>query len=152
MGPASRHRISLRLRLALLVAIVVSVVIAAEGFLETRSFERGARDDVLQAASATAQAVADDLELRNPLQMAEVPALLRDFLATTPTLRDIAVLTTAGGDVSLVARTSATSVEDILPAATAAIARREHVWVDRGLEQIVAVPVIRERRASGAVA
>ena len=150
-SPVRRPRVSLRLRLALLVAIVVSAVIAAEGFLETRSFERGVRDDLLRAAGATARAVADDVELRNPSQMRDIPALLRDFLATAPTLRDIAVFTGDASGLTLLARTSAGAVDDILPAARAAAARGERVWADRGELQTVAEPVTRQDRAVGAV-
>jgi sensor histidine kinase regulating citrate/malate metabolism len=65
MMPMMRAALSLRLRLALLVAIVVAAVIAIEGFLEIRMFQRSVQDDYLQAAAATARAVADELELRS---------------------------------------------------------------------------------------
>jgi signal transduction histidine kinase len=149
---SQRTRISLRLRLALLVAIVVAAVIATEGFLETQSFERGVRDDLLRTAGATARAVADDLELRNSSQASEIPGLLHDFLATAPTLRDIAVFTGDGPDLTLLAQTSPKSVDDLLPAARSAIARREPVWVDHAQLKTVVEPVVRRERTVGAVA
>ena len=88
------------------MAAVVAAVIAIEGYLEIRVFERGVQDDVLQTASATAQAVADDLELRSPDQAGDVHALLHDFLAATPTVRDITVLGKRGDELTLLDRTS----------------------------------------------
>ena len=89
-GPARsfwRVPLSLRVRLALLVAIVVAAVIGIEGFLEIRMFERGGQKDLLDAAAATAEAVADELSLRrSPHNAADIHALLRDFLSASPTV------------------------------------------------------------------
>src|SRR5262245_5705139 len=102
-----RAALSLRLRLALLVAAVVAAVIAIEGSLETWAFQQSVQDDFLRAAAATAQAVADDLELRtSPYLDSEIHALLHDFAVATPTVRDIAVLMEQGGALAPVARTS----------------------------------------------
>jgi len=100
------HRaLSLRLRLALLVAIVVALVVGIEGYLEYRVFERRGREDLERSATATAQAVADDLELRGAATTpAETRAVLHEFLAAAPTVRDIAAFARDGGRITLVAR------------------------------------------------
>lgn len=147
-----RAALSLRLRLALLVAAVVSAVIAIEGSLETWAFQQSVQDDFLRAAAATAQAVADDLELRtSPYQDSEIHALLHDFAVATPTVRDIAVLVEQGGALAPVARTSSGSAEDLMPAARQAIDRGAEVWIGEEHERMVAVPVRQRGRPAGAV-
>jgi two-component system, NtrC family, sensor kinase len=147
-----RTALSLRLRLALLVAAVVAAVIAIEGYLEIRTFQQGAEADFLQAAAATAQAVADDLELRSrPYQEREIHTLVHDFVAATPTVRDIAVLMERDGRLTLIARTSSMGIEDVATFAEQAIGRKEQVWMGDGRERSVAVPVMRDRQAVGAV-
>ncbi len=148
-----RAALTLRLRLALLVAAVVAIVIAIEGYLEMRVFQRSVEDDFLRAAAATAQAVADDLELRGGFeQTSQIHTLLHDFLGTTPTVTDIAVLMAADQGLTLVARTSSAGVEDVLPVAREAIGQGRQAWAGGGGERAVAVPVMRQGRAVGAVA
>ena len=147
-----RAALSLRLRLALLVAAVVAAVIAMEGYLEIRTFQQSVQDDFLQAAAATAQAVADDLELRrDPYHESAIHALLHDFVVATPTVRDIAVLIDHGGSLALLARTSSVDTDDIMPVARQAIDRRGTVWIGDGRERTVAVPVVRQGQVIGAV-
>jgi signal transduction histidine kinase len=145
--------LSLRLRLAMLVAVVVTAVIAIEGYLEIRMFERGAQEDALQAASATAQAVADDLELRGPDHTKDIAPLLHDFLGTTtPTVRNIAVFMIQSGDVSLLAHTSTAVTNDPDRAARTAIARRERIWIGDGIQRSVAAPIVWRDQVIGAAA
>jgi signal transduction histidine kinase len=147
-----RAALSLRLRLALLVAAVVAAVIAIEGYLEIRTFQQGVQDDFLRAAAATAQAVADDLELRSgPYNESAIQALLHEFVAATPTVRDIAVLIDHGGSLALLARTSSGNADDVMPVARQAIDRRDTAWIGGGRERTVAVPVVRQGQAIGAV-
>lgn len=144
--------LSLRLRLALLVAAVVAAVIAIEGSLEIWTFQQSVQDDFLHAAAATAQAVADDLELRtSPYQESEIHALLHDFVVATPTVRDIAALMEQGGALALLARTSSLGADDLMPAARQAIDRGAEVWIGEGHERTVAVPVRLQGRPVGAV-
>jgi two-component system NtrC family sensor kinase len=143
---------SLRLRLALMVAVVVAAVIAIEGYLEIRTFQQGMRSDFLQAAAATAQAVADDLELRNwPYRQSEVHALLHDFVAATPPVRDIAVLIEQGGSLGLLARTSSMGPDDVMAVARQAIAERGQAWVGDARDRAVAVPILRQGQVAGVV-
>jgi two-component system NtrC family sensor kinase len=147
-----RIPLSLRLRLALLVAAVVAAVIAIEGYLEMRTFQQGVEADYLDAAARTAQAVADDLELRSsPYEERDIHALLHDFVAATPTVRDIAVLLEHEGRLTRLARTSSMDIDDVTPVARQAFERQGQAWVGEGRERSVAVPIVRQRRAVGAV-
>lgn len=143
---------SLRRRLAVLVGTVVAAVIAFESYLEISTFERSVERDRLDAAAATAQAVADDLELRDGVSESDqTHALLHEFLAATPTLRDIAALRKQGDALVLVARTSSAAPEDVMPAARRAIDRRELAWTGEDRDQIVAAPVMQRGQVVGAV-
>jgi two-component system, NtrC family, sensor kinase len=143
---------SLRLRLALLVAVVVAAVIAIEGYLEIHMFQRGVQEDVLQTAAATAQAVADEIELQGgPDQTTRVHALLHDFIGATPAVHDIAVLMNQGDTLTLVARTSSASPEDVMPVALRAIERHERTWIGDRQERTVAAPIMRQGQVVGAV-
>ena len=154
-GPARslwRVPLSLRVRLALLVAIVVAAVIGIEGFLEIRMFERGGQKDLLDAAAATAEAVADELSLRrSPHNAADIHALLRDFLIASPTVRDIAAFMYDGETLALLERTSAGLPDDVLPVARLAMERRQPVTTGDGRLRIIAAPVVRDSQAIGAV-
>src|SRR5262245_7466731 len=121
--------LSLRSRLVLLVGVIVAVVIAIESYLEIRTFERSVQNDRLEAAAATAQAVADDLELRGLDEVAVVQALLHEFLAATPLLRDIAAFRAQNDTITVIARTSSEDPDDLLPAARRAAEQQALVWL-----------------------
>jgi signal transduction histidine kinase len=144
-------RLSLRRKLALLVGTTVAAVIAIESYLEISTFERSVQKDRLESAAATAQAVADDLELRGLSETNQIHDLLHEFLAATPALRDIAALAKQGDTLALIARTSSANADELLPAARQAIDRRELVWIDSGRERVVATPVIHQGQVIGAV-
>jgi signal transduction histidine kinase len=143
---------SLRVRLILLVAVVAAAVITIENYLETRTFQRTAQDDRLQAAAATARAVADDLELRGALDAPdEIQALLHGFLDATPTLRDIAVLKREGNALVLFARTSSAPGDDIIPTARIALERRELMTDGTGPLRSVHAPIVQGSDVVGVV-
>jgi signal transduction histidine kinase len=138
--------------LAVLVGTVVAIVIAFESYLEISTFERSVESDRLNAAATTAQAVADDLELRDGLtDTVQIHAVLHEFLAATPTLRDIAALRKQDDGLALIARTSSAPSEDVLAAARRATDRRELTWTGEGRERIVAAPVMQQGQIVGAV-
>lgn len=98
---------SLRLRLALLVALSTSVVIGIEAFLEIRVFERTVERDLLDNARVTALAVADDYELRSdPVDAASMSADLHELVVSAPTLRTLTVVELTGDTPTVVASTS----------------------------------------------
>ena len=70
--PTSRWftRLSLRAQITLLIALVVTVVVACRRYLQIRAFEASLLNDLLATARSTAQTVADDIELRpEPLNL-----------------------------------------------------------------------------------
>lgn len=147
-----RPAASLRRRLAVLVGTVIATVIAFESYLEISTFERSLVRDRLDAAAATVQAVADDLELRGTLTEAgQIHALLHEFLAATPTLRDIAAFRRQDDALVLIARTSSAAPGDVLEAAREATERHALTWVGEGSERIVAAPVMHQEEVVGAV-
>src|SRR5215218_11514422 len=82
-GAQLRGGRSLRLRLALLVALSTAVVIGIEAYLEMRVFESAVHRDLLETARLTALAVADDYELRTePIDNAAVSADLHEVVLT----------------------------------------------------------------------
>src|SRR6188472_4525440 len=73
-------RLSLRLRLLVIVGAIVAAVVSAISFLEVRSFERTIETTLLDAGRQTARAVADDLQSRPAdLDPVEVDDTLREF-------------------------------------------------------------------------
>src|SRR3982751_5548314 len=99
--------LSLRLRLALLVALSTFAVIGIEAYLEIRVFEREVERDLLETARLTALAVADDYELRiDPIDRAALAADLHEIVATAPTLRTLSIIAIAADAPAVVASTS----------------------------------------------
>jgi signal transduction histidine kinase len=145
---------SLRLRLAVLVTAAAAAVISTASYLDLRTYEQTTEADRLQTAAWTAQAVADELELRGALDRpAETHALVHEFLAVTPALHDIAVLRRDGGTFTLVGRTLSGSVgmRAMEEAARHAVERRELTWIGGGMERYVVAPVIRQGQVAGVV-
>lgn len=106
-GAKLRPAVSLRLRLALLVALSVATVIGIEAFLEIRVFERTVEHDLLETARVTAVAVADDYELRTaPVDSASLSTDLHDLVASAPTLRTLTIVQLNGDTPTVVASTS----------------------------------------------
>jgi signal transduction histidine kinase len=149
---AWRAALPLRLRLALLVSIVVAAVVGIEAFLEIHLFERRVEADLMESATAAAQAVSDDIELRGASPVpSEVSAVLREFLVATPAARDIAALIHRDGALRLIARTPSPVSDDVTHAAQLAFERRQPVWTGEGRLRTVAVPITRDGRVVGAV-
>lgn len=106
-GAKLHPAISLRLRLALLVALSVAIVIGIEAFLEIRVFERTVEHDLLDTAHVTALAVADDYELRSEPVDAEALSIdLHELVASAPTLRTLTIVQVSGNTPTVVASTS----------------------------------------------
>ena len=106
-GAKLRGGLSLRARLAILVALSTAVVIGIEAFLEIRVFERAVERDLLETARVTAMAMADDYELRpEPVDLAALSADLRELVASTPMLRTLTVIQINDARPAVVASTS----------------------------------------------
>lgn len=114
-GAEMRRGLSLRLRLALLVALSTAAVIGIEAFLEIRVFERAVGQDLMETARLTALAVADDYELRNePVDRAALAADLHDVVLTAPALRTLSIVEVKEGAPAVVASTSSEERDEAL--------------------------------------
>src|SRR4029079_6414161 len=106
-GAKWRRSLSLRMRLALLVALSTASVIGIEAFLEIRVFERAVERDLLETARLTALAVADDYELRSdPVDETALSADLHELVLTAATLRTLTIVRLDGDTPVVVASTS----------------------------------------------
>ncbi len=121
-GAKLRKALSLRLRLAVLVALSTAAVIGIEAYLEIRVFEREVERDLLETARLTALAVADDYELRtDPIDRAALAADLHEFVLTTPSLRTLSIVEVADETPTVVASTSSEERSEALALATRAV-------------------------------
>jgi signal transduction histidine kinase len=151
---ARRTGLSLRARLTLLVAVVVAVVIGIESYLEISVFQSRVQRDILDAASSTAQAIADDLEGRGGPGRVSGPqlhALLHDFIGAGPAIRDIAIVLLQPDGPTVAARTSSGTADDLLPVVRQAVERGEPTWSGGGRERTLAAPLLQQGRVAGAV-
>ena len=144
-GAKMRRALSLRLRLALLVALSTAAVIGIEAFLEIGVFERAVEQDLMETARLTALAVADDYELRvEPVDRAALAADLHDVVLTAPALRTLSIIEVVDGATGVVASTSSEERDEALVLAREAIAAAQPMSGRAAPSNaIVAVPVSR---------
>ena len=113
---------SLRVRLAILVALCTAVVIGIEAFLEIRVFERAVERDLLETARVTAVAVADDYELRaDPVDAAALTRDLHELVLSAPMLRTLTVVRITDSTPAVVASTSSEERPEALDLALHAV-------------------------------
>ena len=153
-----RPAMSLRVRLAVLVALALAVVIGATTYWETRTFEAALDRSLRETAQSTAEAVADDLELRPEPFMTSVAAgateldsMLREFLEAVPALREVTIVTGDGSAARVLASTSSGDRAAAVELAQRAVTH-EPVWAEAApFLPRVAVVVNRDGRRLGAV-
>ena len=117
-----RSAISLRTRLAILVALSTAIVIGIEAYLEVRVFERAVERDLTETARLTAVAVADDFELRSlPVDRAALAADLHELALTAPTLRTLTIVQFTDGPPEVLASTSSVERPEALALAARAV-------------------------------
>lgn len=141
------------MRLAILVALALLLVIGATTYWETRTFESVLERELHHTAQSTAEAVADDLELRRePLAPAELHAMLHEFIEAVPALRRVTVATFSNPDGEVLASTSSGDHAEDLNLARRAAGASEAIWSDTNTQlPRVAVPLDRDGRRIGAV-
>lgn len=143
---------SLRVRLILLVAFIVAGGIGFVTSLETRVFERSLESDLRETTRGTAQAIADDLELRvQPIDRAQLASWLHEFTEAVPALRAVSVVLIGPGGPDLAASTSSEARPETLALAEQAIEHRDELWLAAGSLPKIAVPVVKRGRPMGAV-
>src|ERR1700730_10276736 len=106
-----RAGLSLRARLALLVAVGVAAVIAILSFMQVRLVERTVAKQLVDSARATALAVAAGM---GSLDEADVPGWLQDFIAAMRAVRAIALSEVDIGEPSIFASTSSQERADAI--------------------------------------
>jgi signal transduction histidine kinase len=133
--------------------VLVCLVIGALTVVGLAVAERRLEDDLRQEARLTAIAVADDLELRSdPIASPAAMTMLREFLNTGASVREIALFTAADGPPRPVIATSpdAGAVADAL--VVRALQEMRTVNEDRAGPLIaVATPILRDGDVVGAV-
>ncbi|HEY3382921.1 MAG TPA: ATP-binding protein [Vicinamibacterales bacterium] len=145
--------VPLRVRLPLLVALVVTVVVGASGYLELRVFESSIRSDLIEIARSTAQAVADDVEIgEEPTRREDLAESLREFTYAFPSIRAISVISVENSEPTLVASTSSAEGSEALSLARQVAKRDDVVHSElRAQIHLVGVPTKRNDRVWGAV-
>src|SRR6476659_2118166 len=84
-GAKLRSALSLRVRLAILVALCTAAVIGIESLLESRVFENAVERDLFETARVMAVTIADDYELRTaPIDPAALTADLHELVLSAP--------------------------------------------------------------------
>jgi len=151
-----RDAFTLRVRLGLLVALVVSVVVGVSSFLQIRSFERAATAQLVETGRKTAEAVAMEIEVqdRDNVNPEDIEMLLHNFSEAAPSIRRISVVTLDPQTRAPqpYAATSSPERQAALATAKRAIVTKEEAWGDRDDPlQTVAYPAYWENQILGAV-
>jgi signal transduction histidine kinase len=144
----------LRVRLALAIALVVTIVVASATYLELRTFETSIGNDLVESAQSTAQAVADDLELRvDPAnEREEVADTLREFLEAVPSIRVLSVVTFAANEPRVLASTSSAERPEAIAVARRAMVRNDPEFAGgSAMLRMIAVPIRHDDRVIGGV-
>jgi signal transduction histidine kinase len=144
-GAKLRGARSLRVRLAILVALCTAVVIGIEAFLEIRVFERAVERELLETARITAVAVADDYELRaGPVDTAALTGDLHELVLSAPMLRTLTIVQVTDATPAVVASTSSEERAEALGLAMQAVRTSSTSFGPTSAgTAAVAVPVIR---------
>ncbi len=145
--------ISLRTRLAALVALAVALVTGIASVLELQASEQALRRDLLGAAQSTAMAVADDIEVGTELPPpGEIANALHEFIEAVPSIRSVSVIRVDRDGAHVIASTSAEVRPQALAIASQAATTRRSVWNEEAnLLPIFATPVTHGGRVLGAV-
>jgi two-component system NtrC family sensor kinase len=145
--------VSLRVRLPLLVAFVLSVVMGAAGYWQLWVFESGLAADLVDIARSTAQTVADDIEIgQEPSKRDDLTPMLHEFANAFPTIRAVLVVVVENDRPAVVASTSSAEGSGWLALAREATKRNAVVTAEPVSQiHLIGVPIRRDGRAWGAV-
>ena len=151
-----RQAFTLRLRLGLLVALVVTLVVGVSSYLQIQSFETSATTELFDGSRLTAQSVADDIEVQEPAQINpdDIGETLHEFNVANPSIRRISVVAINGqtGKPEVYASTALPEREEAITIGKRAIDTKGETWGDRGdVLQSVAVPAYWRDEVFGAV-
>ncbi|MGE5362362.1 MAG: ATP-binding protein [Bacteroidales bacterium] len=153
-----QKRLTLRIRLAALVALVVSLVVGFSAYLQIRSFENSASERLIDTARLTAQAVSETIEVqeRANINPDDIGDIIRGFSDADPYLIrriTIVVLDPSTHAPSVYASTSSYERDEALRIAKRAFETKAEAWGNpEEVLQTVALPVYSETETIGAVA
>jgi signal transduction histidine kinase len=147
------RQLPLRVRLSLLVALALVLVVGATTYWETRTFERVLERELHVTAQSTAEAVADDLDLRPELAAPdELHTTLHEFIEAFPALREITAIRVSDEGATVLGSTSSGDHSEEIQLARRAAAQSDAVWDDATtLLPRVGVPLDHDGRRIGAV-
>jgi signal transduction histidine kinase len=139
--------LTLRMRLGLLVALVVTFVVGLSNYLEMRSVVTSVRRQLADTANATAQAVADDLELQDgetigdPVQITRNLEEFRDAGRSSVRWISVVKIDPATNQPKVFATTTAVERPKALELARRAIASKNQAVNDPGAPlEMIALP------------
>jgi two-component system NtrC family sensor kinase len=145
--------VSLRVRVTLMVAIVVTAVVGTASYLEQRVFEANIATNLLVTAQSTALAVADDIEVsRDPVERDDLTESLHEFSGAFPSIRNISVVIVQNGQAVLLRSTSSAEIGEALPLARRVVAANAMLTEPaRSHLRLVGAPVVRDDQVWGVV-
>ncbi len=151
-----RDAFTLRVRLGLLVALVVSVVVGVSSYLQIQSFEDSATSQLFETGRKTAEAVAMEIEIQDQdnVNPDDIAMILHNFNEAAPAIRRISVVTLdpQTHEPQLYAGTASPERPEAMAVARRAIETKDEAWGDRGdILQSVAYPAYSENEILGAV-
>jgi two-component system, NtrC family, sensor kinase len=144
-GAKLRGALSLRVRLAILVALCTAVVIGVESLLEIRVFENAVERDLFETARVMAVTIADDYELRaEPVDTAALTADLHELVLSAPMLRTLTIVRVNDATPTVIASTSSGERTEALDLALQAVRTSSTSFGSTAMATTaVAVPVTR---------
>lgn len=147
---------TLRVRLGLLVALVVTLVVSVSSYLQIQSFEDSVTADLFKTGRNTAESVAAEIEVqdRDNVNPDDIGMILHNFNEANPAIRRISLITLDGQTRTpqVYATTALPERPQALTIAREAIDTKDEVWADRGdVLQAVAYPAYFENEILGAV-
>ncbi len=151
-----RDAFTLRVRLGLLVALVVSAVVGVSSYLQIQSFEDSATAELFKTGRNTAESVAAEIEVQDKdnVNPDDIGIILHNFNDANPAIRRISVVTLdpQNRTPQVYATTALPERSEAMAIARASIDTKAEVWGDRGaVLQTVAYPAYSENEILGAV-
>jgi signal transduction histidine kinase len=145
--------LSLRARLLLLVAIVVTAVLTTATYLEVRSFERSVERELRETADHAARAVVDDLKSRGvEFDPADVRDILSELIEANPALRSLSIFEGDRQTVEVLVSTSSEERAEAIELARDAMSAGAERSDTDARRVSVAVPLLRAGRSIAVVA
>ncbi len=147
---------TLRVRLGLLVALVVTLVVTVSSYLQLQSFEDSITADLFETGRKTAESVAAEIEVQDKdnVNPDDIGMILHNFNDANPSIRRISVITLdrSSQTPTVYATTAMPERGEALRIARESIDSKDEVWGYRGdVLQTIACPAYSDNEILGAV-